>query len=410
MGGLPDARTAIWISFSGHALSAYFSSMRATRSSCVREAKFGCWAGDVLETSFPSGQWTQREGDKRVGEVVYPPAVVLPLTPSPTDPHPALPAPTRTAPAVHVWLLSWFLDVPVRAEPTRLRRMVPTGRRGSTRSPRRAPGGIGVYFCCWGSSSGSIARIRRSASRAGARRLHTISSVFEATVFYLDPHHSRPAAPLRPFVPSTSTHAHTTSPSHDSMHNAVPEAHARGESISPKYGYRRERSMSPVNYARAPTSRMGTGTDTRRRPMTEDEVVRAPDLRTSYLSTNADDTPSTVSPPAGTSLARGGGTLRARVQRRRAPHLPLRAEWEDLRRRVSELPSKTSRQRGPGRMTTTWSKIPRIPSWGRSGFRRSQSKERGKKPVPMPSDGRGSATRDIGTDGEQEHVASSDNS
>ncbi|KAJ7105380.1 hypothetical protein C8R44DRAFT_332379 [Mycena epipterygia] len=37
------------------------------------------------------------------------------------------------------------------------------------------------------------------------------------------------------------------------------------------------------------------------------------------------------------------------------------AEWIDLRRRASELPSKTSRQRGPGRMTTTCSKIPRIP-------------------------------------------------
>jgi len=89
--------------------------------------------------------------------------------------------------------------------------------------------------------------------------------------------------------------------------------------------------MSPDNYARAgsmsPDFAHGHGHGYT--PMTEVELVPAPNSRTSYFSTNADDIPSTAPPPAGTSLARGGGTLRACVQGGGAPHLPLRAPKED---------------------------------------------------------------------------------
>ncbi|KAJ7091773.1 hypothetical protein C8R44DRAFT_647235 [Mycena epipterygia] len=108
-------------------------------------------------------------------------------------------------------------------------------------------------------------------------------------LFYLDPHHACPAVSLHPFLPSTSTHTHTTSPSHDSMHNTVhvhdtchslsPEVHAHGESINPEYGYGRGGSMSPDNYVRtgSMSSNFAHAHGHKHMSMMEDELVRIPD-------------------------------------------------------------------------------------------------------------------------------------
>ncbi|KAJ6470138.1 hypothetical protein DFH09DRAFT_1221217 [Mycena vulgaris] len=61
-------------------------------------------------------------------------------------------------------------------------------------------------------------------------------------LFYLDPHHSRPAEPLRPYVPHststshaphTSTHNRTHVP--DTRRSLSPEAYAPGGSMSPEH-------------------------------------------------------------------------------------------------------------------------------------------------------------------------------
>ncbi|KAJ7718860.1 hypothetical protein DFH07DRAFT_710089, partial [Mycena maculata] len=59
-------------------------------------------------------------------------------------------------------------------------------------------------------------------------------------LFYLDPHHSRPVAPLRPFVPPThptSTHEDARSATNGTAHDT--------RRLSPDYGYARAGSMSP---------------------------------------------------------------------------------------------------------------------------------------------------------------------
>ncbi|KAJ7442939.1 peptidase family C54-domain-containing protein [Mycena galericulata] len=129
-------------------------------------------------------------------------------------------------------------------------------------------------------------------------------------LFYLDPHHSRPAVPLRPFIPlaSTSHSAHDSARNgthaHDSRRSLSPEAYARGGSLSPEYGYARGGSLSPDSYTRAGS--MSPDFAHAHAPMTEDELVRAPAPRSLHaghvdehtLPANG-DTP----PPAGGHLA-----------------------------------------------------------------------------------------------------------
>ncbi|KAJ7775899.1 hypothetical protein DFH07DRAFT_72723 [Mycena maculata] len=107
-------------------------------------------------------------------------------------------------------------------------------------------------------------------------------------LFYLDPHHSRPAVPLRPFVPSsthpTSTHEDarhaTNGAAHDTRRSLSPEAYARGGSLSPDYGYARAGSMSPDSHARAgsmsPDFAHAHAHAHAQEPMTEDELYGPP--------------------------------------------------------------------------------------------------------------------------------------
>ncbi|KAJ6467940.1 hypothetical protein DFH09DRAFT_508424 [Mycena vulgaris] len=96
--------------------------------------------------------------------------------------------------------------------------------------------------------------------------LDGVNPVYHATIkgdglFYLDPRHSRPTAPLRPHLPSASISTSHSAPAphdsardgahaHDTRRSLSPEAYARGESMSPEYGYARA----------CPGSRTDTGT------------------------------------------------------------------------------------------------------------------------------------------------------
>ncbi|KAJ7081021.1 hypothetical protein C8R44DRAFT_68908 [Mycena epipterygia] len=66
-------------------------------------------------------------------------------------------------------------------------------------------------------------------------------------LFYLDPHHARPAVPLEPFTgeATNSTHAgaHSTHATHDGRRSLSPDV-PRGSSMSPD-AYAREGSLSP---------------------------------------------------------------------------------------------------------------------------------------------------------------------
>ncbi|KAJ7891666.1 peptidase family C54-domain-containing protein [Mycena olivaceomarginata] len=198
-------------------------------------------------------------------------------------------------------------------------------------------------------------------------------------LFYLDPHHSRPSVPLRPFMGDpqpplsapASSHGHrTTSPPSSHGHHAhahdhgrrslSPEAAAygRGGSMSPESsGFARGGSMSPdFAYARGGSMSPDWGGQT---PMTEDElVIVRPGSRRSHDSHDK----AGGGHPAGGSMSAAEEAHFARAYSaaemrtfhcERVRKMPLsgldpsmligfmvrdEAEWVDLRRRIKELP------------------------------------------------------------------------
>ncbi|KAJ7144641.1 hypothetical protein C8R44DRAFT_846331 [Mycena epipterygia] len=218
-------------------------------------------------------------------------------------------------------------------------------------------------------------------------------------LFYLDPHHARPAVPLKPFpgeaAHSTHAGAHSTHATHDGRRSLSPDvprggsmspdAYARGGSLSPDFA--RGGSLSP-DFARGDSVspdfvRAGSGSPDFGRghtPMTEDELICASDRNDGGDTTTTNSsqttarpgmhsttpirtpTPTPTRPPAGGVLspaeeahftrAYSSAELRtfhcARVRK-----MPLsgldpsmligfvvrdEAEWIDLRRRIGELP------------------------------------------------------------------------
>ncbi|KAJ7714766.1 peptidase family C54-domain-containing protein [Mycena maculata] len=194
-------------------------------------------------------------------------------------------------------------------------------------------------------------------------------------LFYLDPHHSRPAVPLRPFVPSsthpTSTHEDarhaTNGAAHDTRRSLSPEAYARGGSLSPDYGYARAGSMSPDSHARAgsmsPDFAHAHAHAHAQEPMTEDELYGSPrallavnDHAHTHDPDDAGTTPAggPLSPAEAAHFARAYSVAELRTFHcERVRKMPLsgldpsmllgfvcrdEAEWVDLRRRIAELP------------------------------------------------------------------------
>ncbi|KAJ7109010.1 hypothetical protein C8R43DRAFT_183653 [Mycena crocata] len=183
-------------------------------------------------------------------------------------------------------------------------------------------------------------------------------------LFYLDPHHSRPAVPLRPYMGEAAPlHPHDGHHAPDDRRSLSPEAYARGGSMSPEFA--RGGSMSPeLVYPRggsmSPDYVHGQGNTT----MTEDELVFIPSRSRSASADPATDIANNNSsaPPAGGHLtpaeeahfARAYSTADLRTfhcerVRKMAlsgldPSMLIgfvvrdEAEWVDLRRRVSELP------------------------------------------------------------------------
>ncbi|KAJ6543260.1 hypothetical protein DFH09DRAFT_1088957 [Mycena vulgaris] len=167
-------------------------------------------------------------------------------------------------------------------------------------------------------------------------------------LFYLDPHHSRPAVPFRPFVPSsTSAHNHTSNhavpcngtAALDARRSLGPEAYVRGGSMSPEYGgHGGTGSMSSEGYVRvgslSPDFASGHGHG--HALMTEDELffISRPLLAASEFDDTAGGH---LTPAEATHYARASSTAELRnmligfVCRDEA-------EWVDLRRKVSELP------------------------------------------------------------------------
>ncbi|KAJ7171540.1 cysteine protease required for autophagy [Mycena filopes] len=190
-------------------------------------------------------------------------------------------------------------------------------------------------------------------------------------LFYLDPHHSRPSVPLRPFLgePLVSAHSRpssssTTSSRVDERRSLSPEAYARGGSMSPESGYARGGSMSPeLAYAHgarggsmSPDFGIARGQGQGHSPMTEDELVVRP------RSSAPPEDDSSARHPAGGPLTPAEEAFYAHAYSaaelrtfhcERVRKMPMsgldpsmligflcrdEAEWVDLRRRVKELP------------------------------------------------------------------------
>ncbi|KAJ7495787.1 hypothetical protein B0H11DRAFT_2227311 [Mycena galericulata] len=137
----------------------------------------------------------------------------------------------------------------------------------------------------------------------------------------LDPHHSRPAVPLRPFVPHAApADAASQSPSrhsqaaHPHTHGAPGrETYVRGGSISPEYGYARGGSLSPKLVGRTGSMSPEYGQGRGHTPMTEDELLWGPADTTPHghttltgmhvdappANSSAAPTTSSTRPPAG---------------------------------------------------------------------------------------------------------------
>ncbi|KAJ7711319.1 hypothetical protein B0H16DRAFT_1817074 [Mycena metata] len=159
-------------------------------------------------------------------------------------------------------------------------------------------------------------------------------------LFYLDPHHSRPSVPLRPFLGEPLISAHgspssssTTSSRINERRSLSPEAYARGGSMSPESGY------AHGGFAHG----QGAGQS----PMTEDELI---------LRRDEPDAPPACQ-PAGGPLTPAEEAFYSAAELRtfhceRVRKMPMsgldpsmligfvcqdEAEWVDLRRQVKEL-------------------------------------------------------------------------
>ncbi|KAJ7330308.1 peptidase family C54-domain-containing protein [Mycena albidolilacea] len=196
-------------------------------------------------------------------------------------------------------------------------------------------------------------------------------------LFYLDPHHSRPSVPLRPFMgdprpplsaPASSHGRRTTSPPSSHGHHAhahdhgrrslSPEAAAygRGGSMSPESsGFARGGSMSPdFAYARGGSMSPDWGGQT---PMTEDELVivrpgsrRSRDSHDKAGGGHPAGGPMSAAEEAHFARAYSAAEMRT-FHCERVRKMPLsgldpsmligfmvrdEAEWVDLRRRIKE--------------------------------------------------------------------------
>jgi cysteine protease ATG4 len=185
-------------------------------------------------------------------------------------------------------------------------------------------------------------------------------------LFYLDPHHSRPAIPLRPFIdPTTTAHPSTTQ---DDRRSLSPDAYARGGSMSPEVvragsmspEYPRAGSMSPeLVYAPARAGSMSPDFAQQQgrghTPMTEDELTfnPAPPPSTAAHSDVPTAHPRALSPAEEAHFARAYSTAELRTFHcehvRKMPLSGLdpstlldfvcrdESEWVDLRRRIGEV-------------------------------------------------------------------------
>ncbi|KAJ7027134.1 hypothetical protein C8F04DRAFT_1238275 [Mycena alexandri] len=181
-------------------------------------------------------------------------------------------------------------------------------------------------------------------------------------LFYLDPHHSRPSVPLRPFLgePLVSAHGRpssssTTSSRPDDRRSLSPEAYARGGSMSPESGYARGGSMSP-DYGFPQSGRggsmspdFGLSQGAGQSPMTEDELILRPRDDAARLPAGG-----LLTPAEEAFYARAYSAAELRTFHcERVRKMPMsgldpsmligfvcrdEAEWVDLRRRVKELP------------------------------------------------------------------------
>ncbi|KAJ7075202.1 peptidase family C54-domain-containing protein [Mycena belliarum] len=193
-------------------------------------------------------------------------------------------------------------------------------------------------------------------------------------LFYLDPHHSRPTVPHRPYfpdaphagVPSTPNRStHTAHGTPDARRSLSPEAYVRGGSLSPEPP--RAGSMSPeLGYVRGGSMSPEYGYGRGNTPMTEDELFVTRDAPTSLSSSGATSATLTpdhhsekqaggpLSPAEEAHFARAYSAAELRTFHcERVRKMPLsgldpsmllgfvcrdEAEWVDLRRRVGELP------------------------------------------------------------------------
>ncbi|KAJ7189878.1 hypothetical protein GGX14DRAFT_701934 [Mycena pura] len=180
-------------------------------------------------------------------------------------------------------------------------------------------------------------------------------------LFYLDPHHSRPAVPPRPFVDDDGqSHESQT---HDTLRRSLsPEVSSRGGSMSPEF--ERGGSMSPeLVYARgsslSPDVAHGHGYGQGRghTPMTEDELVVVPRssvARAASSERRRAPAGGYLTPAEEAHYSRAYSVADLRTYHcERVRKMPLtgldpsmligflvrdEAEWRDLRRRVGELP------------------------------------------------------------------------
>ncbi|KAJ6491135.1 hypothetical protein C8R45DRAFT_1213185 [Mycena sanguinolenta] len=162
-------------------------------------------------------------------------------------------------------------------------------------------------------------------------------------LFYLDPHHSRSAVPLRPFVgegiPRYPRHAASPSSSHG--HASPSSSHAHGHerrSLSPEAAYARGGSISTeLLYAHGPWA-WGHG----HVGMTEDELVLRPlhTSRTASLHTGQNNTERERHPRWAARRRPGAQDADERARSSMLLGFVCRdeAEWVDLRRRIKELP------------------------------------------------------------------------
>ncbi|KAF7325237.1 hypothetical protein MKEN_00568200 [Mycena kentingensis (nom. inval.)] len=162
-------------------------------------------------------------------------------------------------------------------------------------------------------------------------------------LFYLDPHHSRPTIPLRPYL--------------DDQRLPVPEVERLRRSVSPEYAlssdWERSGSVSPelVQVHRAGSMSPDSASASRRRqPMTEDELVYSPRRDRQNVAVAGGQ----MTPAEEAHWVRAYSVAEMRTFHcERVRKMPMsgldpsmligflvrsEAEWVDLRRRIKELP------------------------------------------------------------------------